>query len=393
MKMLFSLLCLLGLAGNVLAYDLKVVVRWDEMAVDGSIESMIQYYHQGQVEVIRALSNKPSTDGNVKVIRPQDGGYQEFQIEKSAGFLFNIWIQNMVMDEEFAEEEDFFTLANAGIQVTVEDRLNGKSYNFSLPEGTPGLLFRGGAIVDGDFFDFTEMYSQQRIYSVTMIDAKTGKLLPGVQVSVTDSRTGQLLASGMTDDYGVFEQKLEYGKYRAELSREGYITAGHNFEMDLNELPVAMNFALTPQVQEFRIVLTWDAYPRDLDAHLAGPKPEGGRFHIWWQNKIPIGGMNFLDRDDQSSYGPETITIYKPAQGVYEYAVHNFSGRHRSGKKDLSFSKARVDVYGNGRLQASFTVPEGQKGNAWHVFRINEQQQVVPVNQFRDAENSAGIIQ
>jgi hypothetical protein len=237
------------------------------------------------------------------------------------------------------------------------------------------------------------MYSQQRIYSVTMIDAKTGKLLPGVQVSVSDTRTGQLISSGMTDDYGVFEQKLDYGKYRAELSKEGYIAAGHNFEMDLNELPVAMNFALTPQVQEFRIVLTWDAYPKDLDAHLAGPKPEGGRFHIWWQNKIPIGGMNFLDRDDQSAYGPETITIYKPAQGVYEYAVHNFSGRNRSGKKDLSFSKARVEVYGNGRLQASFSVTEGQKGNTWHVFRINEQQQVVPVNQFRDETNSTGIIQ
>jgi len=96
--------------------------------------------------------------------------------------------------------------------------------------------------------------------------------------------------------------------------------------------------------------------------------------------------------DDQKSYGPETITIYKPAKGVYEYAVHNFSGRKRRGRQDLSFSNAHVDVYADGRLQASYNVPSGMKGNVWKVFRIDEGQRIVPINQLFDESNSALVL-
>ena len=197
---------------------------------------------------------------------------------------------------------------------------------------------------------------------------------------------------GKTDAHGFFMQKFDYGKYDVLFSKPGYLSSKHEFEMDLTELPVAMNFAMAPEVKDFRIVLTWGAFPKDLDAHLAGPRPEGGRFHLWYRNKVLVGGKNFLDRDDTNAYGPETMTIYKPARGVYTYAVQNYSGRHHSGSLDLSMSGAHVDVYANGRLQGSFNVPRGKRGNVWQVFRIDESQHIVPLNQMYDEIKSSAVI-
>jgi len=382
--------CLAG-ALPLLAYDFKVTVVWDEMAMDGEAEAILQYYHDGQVEIIRGSLNKPSSDGNIVVKRTSSGGSQEFVIKKAAGKLINIWVANILMDEDFASKEDFLMLANSKARVLVEDRVNQRSAQVAIPPKTPGLVFRAGAIVDGAYYDFLEMYQQQRIYTVTLINATTGKLLPNANVIIKERRTGETVAMGLTDEYGYFAQKLDYGKYTATFSKEGFITSRHQFQMDISELPVSMNFALSPVIKKFRIVLTWGPFPRDLDAHLTGPKPEGGNFHIWWNQKTLISGKNFLDRDDTDRYGPETITIYKPAQGEYTYAVHNYSGRNRRGTLDLSMSGARVDVYAEGRLQQTFNVPAGQRGNVWKVFKIDGNQRIVPLNRMYDENISSRV--
>lgn len=385
---LFLLILILPLT----AYDFKVSIKWDEMEMTGNAEGVLQYYHQGKVEAVRGNLSKSSKDGNVQVNKTLAGGSQEFIISKSKGSLFNIWIINDMMIDEDADEEDFMALSNAQAMVLIEDRLNSQTYQVKVPENTPGFAFRAGAIVDGHFYPITEMFAEQRMYQVTMVNAVTGKLLPGVSVVVKNKKTGETTAMGQTDENGFFMHKFEYGKYDVLFSKPGYLSSKHDFVMDLTELPVAMNFALTPQINKYRIVLTWGAYPKDLDAHLAGPRPDGGNFHIWYRNKVLIGGKNFLDRDDTHSYGPETITIYKPAAGVYTYAVHNYSGRNRSGSLDLSMSGAHVDVYAGGRLHGSFNVPQGQSGNVWQVFKIDESQRIVPVNQMYDAAKGAGVI-
>ncbi|MEJ2052634.1 MAG: carboxypeptidase regulatory-like domain-containing protein [Calditrichaceae bacterium] len=370
------------------AYDFKVTIKWDEMAVMGEAEGILQYYANGKVEAIRGNLNIPSSDGNVTVNRTFSGGSQEFIINDSKNKLFNIWIINDLMDEDFATDDDYYMLSASKATIWVEDNVNNETYQIEVPQKTRGLAFRGGAIVDGTFYEITEMFEQQRIYKVAMVNAVNGQPLPGVSVTIMDKRTGETVAMGKTDEEGLFSKKIDYGKYDVKFSKPGFLASKHEFAMDITELPVSMNFALTPEVQEYRIVLTWGAYPQDLDAHLRGPKPEGGNFHIWWRNKILIGGKNFLDVDDQHSYGPETITIYKPAKGTYEYAVHNFSGRKRRGSQDLSYSGAHVDVYSDGRLQASYNVPNGMKGNVWKVFQINESQQLIPVNRLYDERNS-----
>jgi hypothetical protein len=390
--MRITLLFILMFSISVFAYDFKVTIKWDEMATTGEAEGILQYYHEGKVEAIRGNLSKPSSDGNVEVNRTFTGGSQEFIIDKSEGCLFNIWVINSLMDEDFATDDDYYALSASKAVIWVEDNINHQTYQVEIPEQTRGLAFRGGAIVDGMFYDFREMFEQQRIYKVSMVNAISGVALENVNIAIMDKRTGETIAMGKTDENGIFSQKIDYGKYDVLFSKEGFLSSKHEFEMDLTELPVSMNFALTPVIQEYRIVLTWGAYPSDLDAHLAGPMPEGGDFHIWWRNKILIGGTNFLDVDDQKSYGPETITIYKPAKGEYVYAVHNFSGRKRRNSLDLSYSNAHVDVYADGRLQASYNVPPGSRGNVWEVFKIDKGQHIVPVNQMYDESNSSDVI-
>ncbi len=386
---LFLLILVLPLT----AYDFKVSIKWDEMEMSGNAEGVLQYYHQGKVEAVRGNLSKPSKDGNVKVNKTLAGGSQEFIISNSKGSLFNIWIINDMMIDEDADEEDFLALSNAQAMVLIEDQLNSQTYQVKVPANTPGFAFRAGAIVDGHFYSITEMFAEQRMYQVTMVNAVTGNLLQGVSVVVKNKKTGETVAMGQTDENGFFMNKFEYGQYDVLFSKQGYLSSKHDFVMDLTELPVAMNFALTPQINKYRIVLTWGAYPNDLDAHLAGPRPDGGNFHIWYRNKVLIGGKNFLDRDDTSSYGPETITIYKPATGVYTYAVHNYSGRNRTGSLDLSMSGAHVDVYAGGRLHGSFNVPQGRSGNVWQVFKIDENQRILPVEQMFDVNKDADVIQ
>lgn len=375
------------------AYDFKITVKYNEMAMDGEAEGLLQYYHDGKVEVIRGNGKKASSDGNVTVNRTLTGNTQEFIIHKAAGRLFNIYIANILMDEDFAAKDDFLMLARSEAMAFIEDNVNHKTYQVKIPENAPGLIFRAGAVVDGYFYDFLEMFEQQRIYNVTMIDAATGKLLPDVNVIIKERRTGETTGMGVTSKNGYWAQKLDYGKYKAVYTKEGFITAEHDFEMDITELPVSMNFALSPQVKNYRIVLTWGPYPNDLDAHLSGPKPESGHFHIWWEQKTLIGGMNFLDVDDKNKYGPETITIYKPASGVYEYAVHNYTARNRTNTRDLSMSGARVDIYADNSLQTTFMVPANQRGNAWKVFQINQNNQIIPINEMFDEHRSSKILQ
>lgn len=376
----------------VFAYDFKVTIKWDEMAMMGEAEGILQYYHEGQVEAIRGNLNKPSSDGNVTVNRTFSGNSQEFIITDSKGKLFNIWIVNTLMDETFASDSDFLMLSESKATIWIEDTVNKQTYQIQVPAETRGLAFRGGAIVDGAFYDIQEMFEQQRIYQVAIVNALSGEALTEVNITIMNKRTGETVAMGKTAQDGRFSQKMDYGTYDVLFSKTGFLPSKHEFQMDLTELPVSMNFALTPETQEFRIVLTWGAHPKDLDAHLAGPIPEGGHFHIWWRNRVLISGKDFLDVDDQQSYGPETITIYKPANGAYEYAVHNFSGRKKGGSLDLSFSNAHVDVYADGRLQGSYNVPQGQKGNVWKVFRIENGQRLVPINQLFDESNSALVL-
>jgi hypothetical protein len=201
-----------------------------------------------------------------------------------------------------------------------------------------------------------------------------------------NQRSGAILQTTITDQNGNFTfSNLTAGNYTLEIQGEGYLTT-YLTATNIGGQVDQINGVISPELSnssQFRVVLTWGETPRDLDAHLTGPTESNDRFHIYYRSR---GSRNldnvpyaYLDRDDTSSFGPETITIgqlLSDTNNNYRYSVHNYSG----GSSALSQSGARVEVYGDGnQLLSTFNVPN-QAGTLWTVFEINEFGMVIPIN-------------
>ncbi|MDR2034318.1 MAG: hypothetical protein LBP89_06780 [Helicobacteraceae bacterium] len=137
-----------------------------------------------------------------------------------------------------------------------------------------------------------------------------------------------------------------------------------------------LTYALSPVMKSLdglRIVLTWGATPSDLDSHLLYANK-----HIYFDKKG--SGLAYLDVDDISSYGPETITIQKlEPNETYIYTVHNYSGKNAH-TDALSKSGAKVFVYAGQSLVKTYNVPQKIAGNVWTVFKIDANGQIIDLN-------------
>ncbi len=370
-----------------MAADMDIIVAYD--AFSGDATTVIQYMRDGKTELIRGHLKKPSTDNNITVSQRFSGDGQQFSIQNTTGIQAQIWIANHFADEDLFDESMLSVLQEAEVTVVINDHKNRVSHRVEVPE-EPGMIFLAGTVSDGAFYKSPRMYPKLKCFYLTVIDAETGNPLQDVQSEVRFR--GSVVSTGKTNNKGELSLQLsEYGDYTAKIFKEGYIPVEHDFFLDMNEIPTLLRIPLTEELKEYRIVLTWGAFPGDLDAHLTGPTPDGKTFHLWWQNKVLVGGRNFLDRDDTNGYGPETMTIYVPADGVYRYAVHNFTQRHASSSTGLPGSQARVDVYANGKLEDSFRPDPSLKGTVWHVFDINENKKITPVNRFYHQSDSKTI--
>ena len=126
------------------------------------------------------------------------------------------------------------------------------------------------------------------------------------------------------------------------------------------------------------IKLTWGEDPSDLDSHLIGPAENGGSFHVYYSNRevTVVDTVINLDVDDQSSYGPEIITIVDfPLPGTYYYYVH-----HYSGSSTINASPARVELNlgKENYIFASDMASGSDNSRYWVVFRIEVDQSFVP---------------
>lgn len=160
---------------------------------------------------------------------------------------------------------------------------------------------------------------------------------------------------------GTFEMCI-FATGFADYCQTGVTITGGTFSID----PVAI--AEVPPAGALRIVLAWGAAPSDLDAHLTGPDGAGGRFHVYYAS-ASAGGAT-LDRDDTSAYGPETVTIATPRDGMYRFSVHNFSDQSATGAQGIAASPTRVQVYDETGQVRSYTAPAATSGNTWRVFEM-----------------------
>ena len=202
----------------------------------------------------------------------------------------------------------------------------------------------------------------------TVSDATTGGALSGVTV-----KSGNI--SGTTDSDGKYVlYKVPISNTSISASKSGYITNTQSLSLVADEQKT-VNFALSPQLsqdEELRIVLTWGASPRDLDSHLLVPADQShpNGFEVYYSNKgiddptqYPYA---FLDVDDISSYGPETITLFQTLNNPYKYFVYNYSG-----EAGITTSNAVVQIYDRNGLRKTYNVPTSGNGRYWYVFDID----------------------
>jgi hypothetical protein len=196
--------------------------------------------------------------------------------------------------------------------------------------------------------------------------------IPGATVEIPG------IGTFTTDGDGVisFPEQAD-GTFTLTVSKRGFITTPITFKVQLKT--VIFNwYSISPELpdRDMRIVLEWGSSPSDLDLHLE----KIGIYHISYQNMRDYSAeITKLDRDDTSSYGPETITLGKiDRNAVYHLFVRDYSNGRSTTSSALSQSGATIRVYSQNRLVNTFQVPAGQ-GTLWSVFRL-ERGGVTPVN-------------
>lgn len=219
--------------------------------------------------------------------------------------------------------------------------------------------------------------------SGTVVNALTGGEIPGATVEFvvqadagTDPTAAPIEVRTETDDTGGFAfDRAPSGTYVCIVTAADlppFIIRDVVFQpTGTTELGQSVITPL-PAAGQYRIVLTWGEAPRDLDSHLTGPTADGdGRFHVFYADGSYLDTN--LDVDDTSSFGPETVTVVPPADGLYRYSVHNYSDQDADGALGIASSGARVQVFDTSGLIRSYTPPAASSGagNTWRVFEMS----------------------
>ncbi len=222
----------------------------------------------------------------------------------------------------------------------------------------------------------------------TIMNAITGDPAPNINLAIRQGRnntSGPIIQTVVTDEYGEYEVELLGGNYTMEITAPGYISTIANLIALGGLTTYEQNGTISPEGvldDGLRVVLSWGGNPDDLDSHYTGPAAEGGRFHVYYGDREFEDTNNeaYLDVDDTSSYGPETVTVIKRVDvGTYTYGVFNYTDYDEENNSNLANSDAIVRVYRGNVLIATYNVPSNKVGNLWRVFEIRDGE-IVPVN-------------
>jgi len=206
--------------------------------------------------------------------------------------------------------------------------------------------------------------------------ARTAVLIPSVELSnnlltvtLTNRTTGSITNATIDYNTSSFSVSVIQGEYLLSITMNGYITLEEYVTFNAN-LPNKEYF-LSKVMRGLIAVLTWGVQPSDLDLwcdELSTGKKTG------WNSKSnsPV----FLDLDDVSSYGPETMTIMETnSRGRYNLWVNNYSNQ-----VPLTQSQASVIIYVGDTLVARVNVPTTGTGRNWNIATYDSTTGNVVVN-------------
>lgn len=210
-----------------------------------------------------------------------------------------------------------------------------------------------------------------------IFDSQTGEKVSGVLMRFRkgiNNKKYEVEAEIVSNEYGCYSINLPAGNYCVELlspfgDEYSYLQSYFNVIVIGGATISDQNGVISRSLNDdkMRIVLTWDELPLDLDAHLEGSY-FNEKFHVYYNKKYYIHDghtIAFLDVDDVSSYGPETITVVDSKKTKFTYYVYNFSQN-----PDIKLSNAVVWVYLNDET-LRFNVPVDGHGLKWDVFYYN----------------------
>lgn len=383
-------------------------------------------YEEGESRVYRMVNAKYAveealhTSGNVEApVNPSEivvlGHVRDAQNGTS---LENVAITAYRVSTHDGNLSDYAASATTDSDGNFELILEAGTYNVGIfAEGYQPFAYANLVVEAGDepiYLDTAVLVDESEdraTMSGYAINALTGSNISGVTVKFRpgwDRKVGALAkiydtdtdAVTTTNSDGRYTVDLMEGNYTAEFSKEGFVT-GYANVVCFKDNSADQDCTLTPVMaeNEYRIVLTWGDTPRDLDSHLSGPiDDEDNRFHVFYSNRSASTDTEDgyvtvakLDHDDTSSYGPETITLIQLFdEGVYHYAVHDFTNRNSTDSTALSMSGAKIVVYHNNEAAKVYHVPVNKVGTVWNVFDIRDGQ-IVPVNTMENISNPSSV--
>lgn len=178
--------------------------------------------------------------------------------------------------------------------------------------------------------------------------------------SATLAINGQTITA---NGQGFYSVSLPAGVYSYSLNAHGFIT------IPSGSLTVTttgtFDINMSPQLasDSWRIVLSWEEHPRDLDSHLVFLGQENSCPEMYYgRPQASCSGVTAtLDVDDTSSFGPETTTLtntdtWRCAFGCkWVYKVKNYSGYYDY-TNGWQHSDAKVMLYNGDHLVREFAV-------------------------------------
>jgi hypothetical protein len=173
------------------------------------------------------------------------------------------------------------------------------------------------------------------------------------------------------------------GNYTIEITGSGFATT-YETVISAGANSSNQNILVSPTLgaNEVRIVLSWNASPKDVDSHLeygnSACSDGGKKCQVVWNDKSKLSGDLTLDWDVVTGYGPETVTMNgsvwgKPRLG---YSLYNWSN-----EAALSISGSTVKVYKATGLVRTYNSGPGQAGRWWQIFCFDASKNITDVGQ------------